>query len=207
VTAPLVAILAGGEGRRIGGGKPLRRLAGERLIDRAAQLARLWSHDVRLSLRSGGQVSGIDLPVLIDDQAIDGPLAGLRAALAAAQAEGLPAVLTIPCDTPFLPRDLAARLEAAGAPVALAASSSGPHPACAWWRTEIAAPLDAYLASGGRSLIGLARAVGHAEVRWPDACFLNINSAADLAEAERRLASEIQGFDRGAGRERLDPGA
>jgi molybdopterin-guanine dinucleotide biosynthesis protein A len=35
-----VVVLAGGEGRRIGGAKPLRLLAGERLVDRALHQAR-----------------------------------------------------------------------------------------------------------------------------------------------------------------------
>ena len=41
-----IVILAGGEGRRIGGGKPERLLGGETLLDRALRSARDWSDDV-----------------------------------------------------------------------------------------------------------------------------------------------------------------
>ncbi len=206
MTAPLIAILAGGEGRRMGGGKPLRRLGGERLVDRAERLARHWSDDVRLSLRQPGQVDGLGLPALIDDPGTPGPLAGLQSALAAAREAGRPAVLTIPCDVPFLPRDLSDRLAAAAGPAALAASDDDLHPACAWWAAETLDALPGYLASGRRSLLGFAETVGYTAVRWPGDRFLNVNSPADLAEAERRLASEIDELDRRAPIERRAPG-
>jgi molybdopterin-guanine dinucleotide biosynthesis protein A len=41
-----IVILAGGEGRRIGGGKPMRMLGGETLLDRALAIGRRWSDDV-----------------------------------------------------------------------------------------------------------------------------------------------------------------
>ena len=51
-----VVILAGGEGTRIGGGKPLRRLAGERLIDHALRTAHGWSNMVAVAVRDPGQM-------------------------------------------------------------------------------------------------------------------------------------------------------
>ena len=113
MTAPLIVILAGGDGQRMGGAKPLRMLHGERLVDRALRMARAWSDDVRVALRDPRQIEGVDVPVLLDDPAIEGPLAGLRSALTAAREAGREMVLTIPCDAPFVPADLAARLEAA----------------------------------------------------------------------------------------------
>ena len=41
-----IVILAGGAGRRIGGGKPLRMLGGVTLLDRALAIARAWSDEV-----------------------------------------------------------------------------------------------------------------------------------------------------------------
>ena len=46
-----VVILAGGEGNRIGGAKPLRVLRGKRLIDRAEALARQWSDIIAVAVR------------------------------------------------------------------------------------------------------------------------------------------------------------
>lgn len=208
MTLPLVVILAGGEGRRIGGGKPLRTLGGERLIDRAVRIAKLWSQDVRVALREPGQVPGLDLRVLTDDPAMPGPLAGLASALHAAKSERHEMVLTIPCDAPFLPGDLGPRLHASIAErlAALAASGTGLHPTCALWRAEAAEHLPDYAASGRRSLAGYAERIGFAQAEWSEDRFLNVNSEADLAQAERLLSSEIDDLDRIA-RAALRPGA
>ncbi len=107
----VVVILAGGEGQRIGGGKPLRVLGGRALIDHALGLARQWAGDVAISVRDADQVGGAQVPLLIDDDG-DGPIAGIASALRYAKAEGFEAVLTIPTDTPLLPQDLVDRLSA-----------------------------------------------------------------------------------------------
>ena len=197
MTAPLVVIFAGGEGRRIGGGKPLRTLGGKRLIDRAVLAARLWSDDVRLAVREPEQVRDLGLPILVDDPSMSGPLAGLESALQAVREAGRGFGLTIPCDVPFLPHDLAARLEAEIGKqlAALAAAGSEIHPTCGLWRAEALDRLSAYAASGRRSLIGFAEAVGYARVEWPGDPFFNVNSRKDLEEAERRLASEVEHLD------------
>lgn len=199
--AMLVVILAGGEGRRMGGAKPLRRMGGETLIARATALARSWASEVRLAVRSAGQVLGSDLPLLSDDPAIEGPLAGLKSALVAARSTGAAEVLTIPCDAPFLPGDLAPRLRAAraGKGAAVAASGGQLHPTCALWDARSLDALPAYLARGRRSLAGFAEAVGLVAVDWPERCFVNVNTPDDLAAAERRLRSEVEGRNGSAG--------
>lgn len=181
----------------MGGAKPLRRLGGESLIDRALRLARPWSDDLRLSLRQPGQLADPSVPVLLDDPEIPGPLGGLTSALRAAREAERHLLLTIPCDLPFLPPDLGPRLrEAIGThSAALAVSGADLHPTCALWRVEVLERLPGYLAGGRRSLVGLAAAVGFARAEWEVDCFFNVNSAADLAEAERRLASELQHVD------------
>ncbi|WP_166039011.1 molybdenum cofactor guanylyltransferase [Sphingosinicella sp. YJ22] len=208
MTAPLVVILAGGEGQRMGGAKPLRMLHGERLVDRALRKARAWSDDVRVALRDRRQIEGVDVPVLLDDPAIEGPLAGLRSALTAAREAGREMVLTIPCDAPFVPGDLAAALEAAIGTngVALARSAPDLHPTCAMWRTETLDLLPDYVASGRRSLIGFAELAGYAAVDWDSRRFFNLNRPEDLAEAERRLASEVEDVDPASGFDRGPPG-
>lgn len=195
--APLVVILAGGESRRMGGGKPLRQLGGETLIERAVRLAGRWSDDVRLALRSSDQVPGASLPVLLDGQEIGGPLAGLASALSAAKIGGRTHVLTLPCDMPFLPADLCARLaEAIGDHgVAIAASDGQLHPVCALWSTDASGALDTYRSEGRRSLKGLAERVGMVAVEWPAELFVNLNTPEELAAAELRLRSEVENRD------------
>lgn len=187
----LIAILAGGAGSRMGGGKPSRLLGGLALIDRAIATARGWPGELRLSLRMEGQIDRRDLPVILDDSAIEGPLAALAAALRAAAASGCDAALTLPCDMPFAPEDMAERLIGSIGPAgaAIAASGGRLHPVCGLWRVRCLEALPGYLAGGRRSLIGFAESVGFAAVEWEGDPFFNINDASDLAEAERRLRS------------------
>lgn len=185
-------VLAGGEGRRIGGGKPLRVLGGETLLARALGQADAFSDRVALAVRDPAQVEAPGGVAVIPDAPIEGPLGGLAAALGWARDQGRAAVLTLPCDMPFIPPDLGTRLAAAleGRPAVLAASGGRLHPVCGLWRVETLDHLPAYAASGRRSLHGFAEAVGFTAVEWPAAPadpFFNVNTTEDLAEAEARL--------------------
>jgi molybdopterin-guanine dinucleotide biosynthesis protein A len=186
-------ILAGGEGSRIGGAKPLIELAGERLIDRALRQAGEWSNCVAVAVREPAQVEPIDAPLLADDPAIAGPLAGLAAALHFAAAVERAFLLTIPTDMPFLPRNLIDRLFAhVGDGCALASSGGYLHPVCGLWRTSARERIAEYLASERRSLRGFAALIGFVAIDWPTAPFdpfFNINTADDLFEAERIVDS------------------
>ena len=169
-----IVILAGGEGRRIGGGKPQRLLGGLTLLDRALRRARDWSDEVVVAT---GET---------DAPGIEGPLGGVAAALALGGD-----VLTIPCDMPFLPDDLPDRLQGKEA-ATVAASGGRLHPVCALWRARAAEGLADYVATGRRSLRGFAEAVGYEAVTWdaePIDPFFNINDAEDLARAEALLKS------------------
>ena len=186
-----VTILAGGQGRRIGGAKPFRLLGDRRLIERAIDLARLWSDTVAVAVRDLSQAPSPDVEV-IQDEAIEGPLGGLAAALKFARTKSCPLLLTIPADMPFLPADLLDRLADAIANMGCAIASSGghAHPVCGLWHTSAVGQLDDYVFGGGRSLKGFAKLLGGVKVEWPAGAqdpFFNINSAEDLAEAEKRL--------------------
>jgi len=192
VTGYPVVILAGGEARRIGGDKPLRTLGNARLIDRALAVARGWSDDVAVSVRSADQLGDPGAPILIDDPALEGPLAGLASALRHARAQTKTEVLTIACDMPFLPADLGPRLgEAlAGEAAALAASGGRLHPVCALWRAAALDALPDYVRTGRRSLHGFAEQIGFTAVAWPAEPFdpfFNINDEQELRAAEARL--------------------
>jgi Molybdopterin-guanine dinucleotide biosynthesis protein A len=184
-----VAILAGGQGTRIGGDKPMRHLGGESLFQYALSRALAWNFPTVLVLRSIGQVEVANVPVILDDAEIPGPLGGLSAALNWSCEAGLDAVLTLPCDMPFLPDDLAERLvQGLGADqrVAVAVSGGRAHPVCALWRTSLRADLQTRAALGLMSLRGMAAAAGMAEVHWPlepRDPFFNINTPGDLANA------------------------
>lgn len=191
----VVLVLAGGEGKRMGGAKPERMLAGRRLIDHAINAARRYGEQVAIGLRAADQISAPDdLECVIDQPGIDGPLAGLAAGIAWAKRVRARCLLTIPCDAPFLPHDLArrlqTRLETSSAAVVLPASHGRWHPSSALWRVGVLDQLPHYLASKRRSLIGLAEHVGHAVEDWgaPECDpFFNVNTPEDLSTAESWL--------------------
>lgn len=190
----VVAVLAGGEGSRIGGGKPLMRLGGKTLLERAYDRARGWSSSAIISVRRPEQLGSCEFPWISDAAGIDGPLAGLAAALEWACRQGAGALLTIPCDMPFLPGDLRNRLinEIGESDAAVASSGGELHPVCALWRKADTYQFADYCASGRRSLKGFAQHLGFAEVEWPTSPrdpFFNINSPDDLAAAEAMLGS------------------
>lgn len=196
-TGPVVgAILAGGLARRMGGGdKCLQTVAGRPIL--AHILARLAPQCGTLLLNANGdpdRFAAFALPVVPDGRTgFAGPLAGLLAILdhvAAAHPPGA-TVLTVPGDTPFLPRDLLARLAAArqaeGATVACAASGGRRHPTVALWPLALREDLGAALAAGERSIGRFAARHPLAVAEWPSPPdpFLNVNTPADLVLANR----------------------
>ncbi|HEY9216475.1 MAG TPA: NTP transferase domain-containing protein [Phenylobacterium sp.] len=194
-------VLAGGEGRRMGGGKPLRLWRSETLIARAVAKARSYAECVAVAVREPGQVTGVAALLLLDDPSIPGPLAGLASALAFAAAEGAGAVLTLPVDAPLAPDDLARRLLAArigDRQVVMAQSCGRWHPTFALWPSGLGPDLNAYARSGRSSLNGFARSVGVAIVDWgacePDP-FANANTSEDLARLERGAGRRRRGAD------------
>jgi len=196
VTPFATAVLAGGRGVRLGGGKPMRNLGGATLLDHAASRARSWAAPAVLVVRSPDQAVSTGMPAIHDHPGIPGPLGGLAAALAWGRELGAKAILTLPCDMPFLPEDLPHRLGAAlvpGVAAVMAASEGRRHPICALWRPTVLGDLERRAAEGRLSLHGLADEVGAAVVCWPDAVpdpFFNINTPDDFAQAEIWMAAE-----------------
>ncbi len=184
-----VVVLAGGEGRRMGGGKPLRLVGGRSLISIALDKARSWSSLVAVAVRSSDQVGPVEASVIFDSRRVAGPLAGLAAALAFASRASASRLLTLPCDTPNLPDDLAARLDAAlipGVQAAVASCAGRLHPICAVWDVQVLAELPAYIAAGRSSMRGFAEVVGLKTVDWDESAapaFHNVNTPEDLLEA------------------------
>jgi molybdopterin-guanine dinucleotide biosynthesis protein A len=183
----LAVILAGGQGRRIGGDKARVRLAGRPL----------WAHVVQ---RLEGQVSRIAIngtgdfgsyPVISDAVPGQGPLGGILTAMDWAAGQGAARVLTVAVDTPFLPADLVARLTAAPGPIAIARTPDGLHGTTALWDVTLADSLRAALAQGTRKVTDWTKAIGVSPVDFPAATpppFFNINTQDDLAQAEAWLA-------------------
>jgi molybdopterin-guanine dinucleotide biosynthesis protein A len=153
----------------MGGEKPLRLWRGRRLIDRAVELASGYGRDVAIAARTEDQIAEAPATPVLDAEDIHGPLAGLESAISFAVARGAPYVLTIPCDAPLLPPDLAHRLSAAiedESQCAVARSGGQLHPDCALWSASLGPALRAYHAAGHASLRGFAEGVGMTIVDW-----------------------------------------
>ena len=195
-----VVILAGGEGRRMGGRKPERLLAGRPLIDRAIERARMWGDPIAVALRREDQWPRPEpgLALILDDPGLEGPLAGLSSALEWALSQGRDRVLVTPCDAPFLPKDLAVRLEeglGSDAGAALAATPGRLHPTCALWRVGSLALIRSEAAQGRTSLRGVAARAAAAIVEWPDEeadAFANINTQEDLRQAQAQAQAQAR---------------
>ncbi len=190
-TAFPALILAGGLSRRMGGGdKGLLPLAGRPIL--AHVIDRIRPQVTALALNANGDATrfaGFDLAVVADDTAdFAGPLAGILAALVWARGAhpSAAAVLTVPADTPFLPRDLAERLAATGAP-AVAASGGRIHPVVGLWPLALEAGLRKALREEGlRKVEDWTARLGPAVVDFasmPLDPFFNVNTPEDLARA------------------------
>jgi molybdopterin-guanine dinucleotide biosynthesis protein A len=160
-------ILAGGQGRRMGGAdKGLIEYQGRPLIDWA--LAVLTPQVDELVISANRNLDAYAayghrvLPDTLPD--FPGPLAGVLAALQAVAADWL---LVAPCDTPHLPADLAA-------------DAVRVHHSCFIVRADQRDHLAAYLARGERAVRHWQAGLPSTTVRFEAACFANVNQPQDL---------------------------
>jgi molybdopterin-guanine dinucleotide biosynthesis protein A len=175
-------ILAGGRGSRMGGrdkglvqfrGRPLVDHVIERIAPQVDELLISANRSLDDYARRGYQVISDTIP---DFQ---GPLAGVLAGLRAARHEW---VLTVPCDMPHLPDDLAARFVRAARQCSLLVADDGSrtHPAVMLIHASLADKLAAYLQSGSRSVHGFQKSAGFVTVSFDAADMQNINSLDEL---------------------------
>jgi len=191
-------ILAGGQSSRMGADKAFVVLAGRPLIGHVLDRLRPQVGKVYVNAREDAErFRALGCPIILEAEGRGGagPLAGLSAALRTARADGFDWLASAPCDAPFLPLDLVARLSARiaeGAPAAVAASSRGLEPIFALWPTGAVKQVEAALDAGRASPRSVLAAIGAAETLFEDAgCdpFANLNAPADLASAEAALAA------------------
>ncbi|WP_085315818.1 molybdenum cofactor guanylyltransferase MobA [Derxia lacustris] len=181
-------VLAGGRGSRMGeadkglielAGRPLVQLALDRL---APQVGTLLIN----ANRNAARYAGFGWPVLADARpGFPGPLAGLEAGLRAA---ATPWVAMIPCDAPFFPTDLVARLAEraalADARVVMAECAGHREPAFLLVASALAASVTAALDADRRKLGAWAAEQGAVNAVFDDAAaFRNLNTPDDLAAA------------------------
>jgi molybdopterin-guanine dinucleotide biosynthesis protein A len=189
-------ILAGGQGRRMGGvDKGLTLLRGRPMV--AWVLERLAPQVGELLINANQNLDryqGFGYPVVSDEIAgFAGPLAGLHAGMKTAHGSF---VLMVPCDSPFLPTDLAQRLfdalDADHADLSVAKSGAQPYPVFALARTSLRPHLAAFLEGGGRTVYAWYDSLKIIEVAFDDQehAFTNINTTDELKAIEFSVSSE-----------------
>ena len=180
-------VLAGGQGRRMGGvDKGLQPLHGEPMV--AAVLARLAPQVSELIINANQNLDAYArfgyrvVPDAVGGFA--GPLAGLHAGLGAATHA---LAVTAPCDSPFLPLDLVSRLTRAlgNNDVAVAKTGDQPHPVFSLVRVAVLDHLSRFLSAGGRKIDAWYSTLRVVEVPFDDEAdaFRNINTREELNQA------------------------
>ena len=185
-------VLAGGQGSRMGGvdkglqafrGQPMVAHVLERLAPQVGEILVNANRNPEAYARFGHRVIADEIA------GFAGPLAGFERGLAHATGE---LVVTAPCDSPFLPHDLVARLrvalEAHGAQLAVAKTGDQAHPVFCLMRRKVHGSLTSFLGSGQRKIDRWYASLAVVEVAFDDVpdAFLNINTREELASLEPR---------------------
>lgn len=197
MSAPTIiagAILAGGQSRRMGQDKAFLTLAGTPMIRRVVDRFKPQVAQLVLNVHEATRDLDIYGLSIVTDPPGDheGPLAGILASLRWAEAQGLPWIATAAVDTPFFPKDLVARLEAAAQDRPMAAARSGGrlHPVFGLWKTELALALEYELGKGLRSVHQWVALHDAGIADWasePYDPFFNINKPEDVTRAEQMI--------------------
>ena len=146
-------ILAGGSSSRMRQDKAALKYAGVTQLDRAFELASRHVPRVFVSVRAS-QITDparAQKPMIVDSVAGEGPIVGIRSALAAYPNVGW---LVLACDLPFLSDAALSQLlrerDATALATAYRSAHDGlPEPLCAIWEPAAAAALAAYDSGGG----------------------------------------------------------
>jgi molybdopterin-guanine dinucleotide biosynthesis protein A len=185
-------VLAGGQGSRMGGvDKGLQTFRGKPMVAHVVERLAPQVTEILINANRNPQDYAVFGHRVIADEieGFAGPLAGFERGLAHASHE---LVVTVPCDSPFLPHDLVARLHRAmtrdGAQLAVAKTGDQAHPVFSLMRREVHASLRAFLASGQRKIDKWYAGLRLFEVPFDDEAdaFLNINTREELAKLEPR---------------------
>ena len=141
--------------------------------------------------REIAQYEAFGFKVLLDEnQDFAGPLAGILLGLKHAKHE---LVLSVPCDSPLLPLDLAQRLLNGmlerHADIAVASSDGSAHPVFCLCKKSVLSSLVDFLDDGERKVSAWQKSQAYCEVDFSDCnnAFVNLNTLEELLELELKL--------------------
>ncbi len=184
-------ILAGGQGRRLGGvDKAMLDMGGARLVDLVVGRLEPQVEELAISSNTGAGLAALGLPILADAAPL-GPLAGLLAAMEWAAPLGADYIASAAVDCPHFPCDLVAHLRLAlegGGTIALARAGRV-HGTFGLWPVSLRGDLAQFLQSGAKpKVMDYAARNPLAYADFPDeAAFDNINTPQDLARLRAGL--------------------
>lgn len=191
-------ILAGGQGRRLGGqDKGLVKYRGQPLIRHA--IARFAPQVSRLALnvnRNRDAYGQLGYRLLSDDGGLpggmfQGPLAGIQAGLNACEVAWL---ACIPCDLPGIPLNLVQRLthKVGEHSAVYAHDGRRGHYLCCLLSASLKLQLRDFLLQGGRAVHDWFEGIGAVAVDFSDCAnaFFNVNSEQDLSDSAIRIEDE-----------------
>ncbi|NEX19800.1 molybdenum cofactor guanylyltransferase [Thiorhodococcus mannitoliphagus] len=189
-------ILAGGAGRRMDGrDKGLLPFGGRALVEWVIDALAPQVGALMISANRNLDAYGrYGIPVIRDTEpGFQGPLAGILSAMQRAQT---PWILTLPCDVPFAPRNLAHRLGSEiirqRADLAVATDGARRHNLHALLPRALAPDLVGFLARGERKVELWQRGHRIAQADFSDCPdgFLNLNTLAEAQGAEARIGNQ-----------------
>ena len=173
-------------------------MGGVRIIDRVAAAIRAVTPHIVLVANSPDAQAWLDVPVRRDVRSERGSVVGLHTAIASVPDGDI--ALVAAWDMPFVSDALLTLLVARvrdGASAAIPDSPDGPEPFCAAYTSACLSHIEHAIARGDFRMSSVVTAmpnvsrVGEADVRRfgdPGRLFFNVNTAADLADAERMAA-------------------
>lgn len=183
-------VLAGGKARRMGGadkglleldGKPLWKHVADNLLSQLETVVVNANRHQNIYQKSGLRV----IPDSLAD--FPGPLAGMLSVFLQEKGDWF---LFCPCDTPYIPRDLVARLKAQRNDSAVVWVHDGErdHPTIALVNRSVQPLLQDYLQSGERRVMVFMRLAGGHAVDFSDQkdAFVNVNTPEELARWQEK---------------------
>ncbi|TCP96234.1 molybdenum cofactor guanylyltransferase [Cricetibacter osteomyelitidis] len=180
-------ILAGGQGKRMGGvDKGLQLLQNRQLFQHVLQRLQPQINNITINAnRNQAVYAQSGLPVFSDELAdFQGPLSGMLSGLKQADTDF---VLFVPCDCPLLPLNLLEKLQSAVSSnkvlAAYAHDGERAHPTFCLLSTQLIPLLTDYLARGERRILFFMREVKAEKVDFSAEKdgFININSVDQLS--------------------------
>ena len=187
-----VAVLAGGQSRRMGRDKALLPLGDQTLIERILAVARPLG-DPRIIIGDPTTYAHLGLPIHPDRHSGLGPLGGLHTALSTTAAP----VLLLACDLPFLTSAFLRHLVSRRGPhqAVVPHSTTGLQPLCALYEPSCLAAVDAAIQAGRLGMRDLLSNLSLDIVREKDwrpydergLLFANLNSPAEYERAQAAL--------------------